>query len=131
MIAAELWNKHEKMGSGKMKRNVELLEKTIQHIEDYPEDHDQTRWFTECGTASCFAGWAWNLAGRNYDNFLAYTNLSLCHFSAQSLLGLTTNEALILFYEFNTRDMLKLMVKDLVNGDDLRDREEYKREVWD
>jgi hypothetical protein len=51
--------------------NVELLKRTLQHIEDHPESWDQTAWVTPedfrtddgCGTAYCFAGWAVELSG--------------------------------------------------------------------
>ena len=39
-----------------MNRNVELLERVMQHIDDHPEQHEQAVWVRhECGTAACFA----------------------------------------------------------------------------
>jgi hypothetical protein len=127
-------------------RNVELLEKTMQHILDHPEKHDQNYWFTqtECGTAACFAGWACLLSGYevNWSSEDAYTNLSGTRRtwgvtgsdgeesdaigSAQELLGLTSQESNTLFCSDNSREALQLMVKDLVNGDELRHSEEYE-----
>ncbi|XVQ07305.1 hypothetical protein ACQP1W_32450 [Spirillospora sp. CA-255316] len=46
--------------------NVDLLKRTLAHIEAHPEEWDQNEWCTEldCGTAYCFAGWAIKLDGR-------------------------------------------------------------------
>lgn len=44
--------------------NIELLEKTMQHIETHPEDWNQETW--RCGTGMCFAGHAATLAGREW-----------------------------------------------------------------
>lgn len=49
--------------------------------------------------------------------------------AAQMELGVTPWEAETLFGAANTRPMLQLIVKDLVNGDDLRDAEDYQREA--
>lgn len=47
-----------------MTLNVELLERTMSHIEAHPYDHDQHQW--RCGTARCFAGWASYFAGGRF-----------------------------------------------------------------
>lgn len=119
-------------------RNVELLEKTMQHILDHPEQHDQGEWArtTDCGTAACFAGWAAILTfGPSVLGYIggfdlpAPYNLSCMSESAGALLGLTEPEYDTLFEANNTRDMLQLMVKDLVNGDELQSVEHYRDEV--
>jgi hypothetical protein len=120
-------------------RNVELLEETMQYIKDHPELHRQGWWFTKqsCGTAACFAGWAVTLKGympvfdvgdwraevvalpgdrREFDT----------PYLAQQLLGLTLNERETLFEASNTSEMLELMVKDLVNGDELMGSHHYR-----
>lgn len=45
--------------------NVDLLTKTLAHIEAHPETWYQEDWRvrTDCGTACCFAGWAATLDG--------------------------------------------------------------------
>lgn len=40
--------------------NIELLNRTLDHIKTNPDTWDQAEW---CGTAQCFAGWAITLAG--------------------------------------------------------------------
>lgn len=55
--------------------NVELLKRTLQHIEDHPENWNQGLWITlpeerepgRCGTAYCFAGWTVMLSGHEID----------------------------------------------------------------
>jgi hypothetical protein len=44
-------------------RNLDLLERTMAHIEAHPEQHDQGSWINACGTTFCFAGHAALLAG--------------------------------------------------------------------
>jgi len=117
--------------------NVELLQQTMQFIDDHPEQHDQSSfgYQTECGTFACFAGWACMLSGevtwlmqpgfkglRTREGRLkrVLTREGLpASAAAQELLGLDDHEAGILFGPHNTREALKLMVKDLVNGDTL------------
>jgi len=52
--------------------NVELLKKTLAHIEAHPEQWNQRDWRDvdhdlRCGTACCFAGWAALLNGSTWD----------------------------------------------------------------
>jgi hypothetical protein len=116
-----------------MTRNIELLERTMQHINDHPESHKQSWWFApgECGTAACFAGWAWMLAGNEPVKILLDRNHSnrndVWEFreDVRKLLGLTEDEADTLFSAVNSRQALQLMVKDLVNGDELGDEFSY------
>lgn len=115
-------------------RNVELLEKTMQYILDHPEKHAQGLWTNGCGTAACFAGWACYLAGfRNHENdsdcISYYGEPYHVGDLAQRLLGLTFKERRCLFYGVNTRAELELIVKDLVNGDELRDHADYCKEA--
>lgn len=111
-----------------IERNIELLEKTMQYIKDHPHDHNQGEWW--CGTTGCFFGWAVHLSGLELEkdwtvitpgqwagNFLPET--------AAELLGLTQDEAATLSNGGNTIAMLELMVKDLVNGDKLKDQRHY------
>lgn len=118
-------------------RNVPLLEATMQQIADHPELHNQ-RWFitqNECGTAGCYAGWAVMLSGFNKFSLNGaevviggeHHNISAV---AMDLLGLNIWEALTLFDARNTRAMLELMVKDLVNGDSLDGTDSYRQETY-
>lgn len=120
--------------------NTELLQRTMQHLLDHPEQHDQQVWVSECGTTACFAGWALKLSG--VDQFMTLTK---CHQTnstwqdceyygkthtiqglAQGLLDLTDEQTEILFDDFNTIPMLELMVKDLVNGNPLKLTIDYR-----
>ena len=120
-----------------MNRNVELLERVMQHIDDHPEQHEQAVWVRhECGTAACFAGWAALLSdemtevedrtGLFRD---AGGELFTAREAAGQVLGVDGFESGELFDANNTRDMLRLMVKDLVNGDDLQPADYYRAEV--
>lgn len=122
-----------------MARNVELLERVMQHITDHPEQHDQVAWLNECGTAACFAGWACLLSGwqpvvtYNPDDTRVMSPDTLTEDfvsdRAGKLLGLTHREMNYLFHGANTRDVLQRMVKDLVNGDKLRAISQYLEEA--
>lgn len=114
------------------KRNVELLEKTITFIADHPEQHEQDVWISECGTTACFAGWALRLNGvasteiarlSNSFDYL-YEGLGI-RAKAGRALGLTREETHTLFSGKNSFSALQLMVKDLVNGDQLQNRDYY------
>ena len=118
------------------KRNVELLEKVMQHIEDYPETHMQMTWTTNCGTSACFAGWTCLLDGYQHipdTNGGFFRKRTETRISADTLarerLGLTSEEGHMIFAALNSRSMLRLMVKDLVNGDSLRYIAEYRKEA--
>lgn len=41
--------------------NIDLLDKTMNYINEHPDEHDQSMW--RCGTSRCFAGWACSLDG--------------------------------------------------------------------
>lgn len=108
--------------------NVELLQQTMQHIKDHPEQHDQHIWVNSCGTAGCFAGWAALLSGWFIEDLRYYGDFRWTTFGRE-LLDLTPDEAFKLFCSSNTVPMLELMVKDLVNGDEMRKFEDYAEEV--
>ena len=132
--------------------NVELLEQTMQYINDHPEQHNQATWLTDCGTASCFAGWACHLSGWNLfykvesvgtvnvageftpvalSTAMARKDERTCNVAdaASSELGITWDDRVVLFAAGNSRDVLNLMVKDLVNGENIRQRHEYQQEL--
>lgn len=102
--------------------NVELLQQVMQHIKDHPEQHDQQ--IVVCGTAACFAGRAMLLSDWS-SHRIACSSIPEC----AQLLGLTTIQAQKLFRYDNTRPMLELMVKDLINGEELRPTYSYARQV--
>ena len=106
-----------------MERNIELLEQTMCHINDHPTQHDQSTWVQpyDCGTIACFAGWAALLSGMTSREIL---NVNM-RIKGAELLGLTEDEAHTLFDTINTRPVLELMVKDLVNGYVLGDPDAY------
>lgn len=111
-------------------RNVALIELVMQQIKDHPELHDQGPFFSEneCGTAACFGGWACLLSGYNHIDGMVLSPsgfISAPAKVAMNLLGITFPEATTLFSPANSRGMLELMVKDLVNGDKLRAWEDY------
>jgi hypothetical protein len=108
-----------------MKRNVELLQRTMQHIKDHPKQHRQGMVMDYCGTAGCFIGWAALLSGWSVQR-VRFAPMVEC---GAELLGLTQIETMILFDAENTMPMLELMVKDLVNGDKLRGIVDYEIEA--
>lgn len=108
-------------------RNIELLQETMQWLKDHPELHDQSDYWTSCGTPLCFAGWATHLNGLTRQR-LRDAYMQTRDYAAFAL-GLTRDEALTLFASGNTIPMLELMVKDLVNGDVLHSPYDYRREV--
>lgn len=109
-----------------MQRNIELLQQTMQHIKDHPEEHNQATWIniSKCGTAACFAGRAALLSGRR-----TWEALRIGYDGGAQLLGLSLEEAATLFAATNTVPMLELMVNDLVNDDELREVIDYHREI--
>jgi hypothetical protein len=119
-----------------MERNKELIERTMQHIVDHPEAHDQRSWISNaCGTSACFAGWALMLDGVHAEEVLSWSyqytgrHHSRVKKEAGERLGLTPTEAFRLFRDKNTRDMLQLMVKDLLNGEELRFTHQYEEDA--
>ena len=115
-----------------VERNTELLQQTMQHILDHPEQHNQGSWVkvNSCGTAACFAGWAGLLSGMTADEI--YCSASVFGDIGVKLLGLNNpSECVTLFAADNTIPMLELMVKDLVNGDELKPWSHYDDMVRD
>jgi hypothetical protein len=118
--------------------NTQLLEQVMTHIEDHPEQHDQSVWVDECGTAACFAGWAcllsgWQVGPRWDFNGPLISPDTLIEKdtpeAAVDLLGIDIYDADRLFDARNTLPMLALMVKDLMNGEELRDWKCYNAEA--
>ncbi|MAY48819.1 MAG: hypothetical protein CMH38_03490 [Microbacterium sp.] len=120
-------------------RNTELLQRVMQHIDDHPEQHNQAVWLRhDCGTAACFAGWAALLSDELVEvqdvevDGMFYDRAGVMHATsgaAVKVLGVTGEESDVLFDATNSRDMLRLMVKDLVNGDTLLDCDHYRGEA--
>ncbi len=109
--------------------NKPLLEQVMTHINDHPDVHDQENWvinpdqydpsnIENCGTAACFAGWACLLSGHTSKTVDVESK-------AVELLGLDWDDAAVLFYSENTREDLNLMVKDLMNGEELDEAWRY------
>jgi hypothetical protein len=97
-----------------MTPNTALLEKTMQHLLDHPEQHDQDHVYqSSCDTPGCFVGWAMHLAGIDY--LTAGVSAVVWARSPEGL-GLGDEDAETIFHSLNTRAALQLMVKDLVNG---------------
>lgn len=104
--------------------NVELLQETMQHLTDHPEQHNQGIVVDCCGTAACFAGRSALLSGWSVSK-IASADI----YQYAQLLGLTKAQARTLFWFDNTRPMLELMVKDLVNDDVLRAPDAYRMQA--
>jgi hypothetical protein len=115
--------------------NIPELERVIAFLEDHPDQHDQKHWLNECGTAGCLAGWTAMLNGYraiSHDTFgwAGWTATVIADDDpddpgndvkvvAMKLLGLTEEDADVLFAPLNTRENMKLMSKDLANDEDL------------
>ncbi len=102
-----------------MPLDVPLLRKTMEHITDHPEEHDQEKWL--CGSFACFAGRAAVLAGATdlgdgRVRGILGDRIEDKHVSdyAQRLLGLTDGEAARLFSAYNDAWDLAGMVDHLV-----------------
>lgn len=105
--------------------NVELLNATLQHIIDHPEEWDQHKWF--CGTTACFAGHAALIHGAKVDerftnsdgHYMVQTSLggsrSIKEY-AQDILGLDYWQGGLLFSAVNTLEDLKMLVQGYSEG---------------
>jgi hypothetical protein len=107
-----------------MPLNKALLEKTMQHIVDNPDNHNQTVWLTtfDCDTVACLAGWACVLHKPDFDWFNNLNSLNVRREipeKARLYLGLSDDEAMVLFFSGNTIDDLQRYVKMLLNGEDI------------
>lgn len=103
--------------------NVEHLRGTLQRIEDNPSEWNQATW--RCGTQMCFAGHACNEAGAEWDeDFVVSTRVrneqegqsewQPIPDRAREVLGLTDQEANVMFAGGNTIDDLRLMVEWII-----------------
>lgn len=103
--------------------NVERLRGTLQRIEDNPSEWNQATW--RCGTQMCFAGHACNEAGAEWDeDFVVSTRVrneqegqsewQPIPDRAREVLGLTDQEANVMFAGGNTIDDLRLMVEWII-----------------
>jgi hypothetical protein len=111
------------------KRNLELIDKVWQHIQDHPEQHQQSAWIDigSCGTAACFAGHTLLMSGYSPSDIMELLNHDGgVRKPAAKLLGLTRMECATLFRGDNTTAMLGLMVKDLQNGEKLLSCNQYE-----
>lgn len=112
-----------------MTPNVALIEQTMQHLLDHPEDHNQSAVFNECGTPACFVGWAMYFSGITAENVDDYLETTTCTGWAAEHLGIDVVDAGKIFRGTNTLPMLHLMVKDLLNGDGLQTHDHYFKEA--
>lgn len=106
--------------------NDTLLEAGITHIRDHPELHNQRHFFeqTDLGIAACYAGRLCLLAGLQpmfwgdvgATIVLSSGFLESAWNAARDVAGLDDAWASNLFTPLNTRQMLDLKVKDLLNG---------------
>lgn len=114
--------------------DIERLNRALAHIEAHPEQHDQGVWLrkVDCGTAACLAGWVviqeYPEAGfvrDRYDIGNTYSRVDilpegkapLVDEVAFQLLGITSDQADVLFDERNTIGHLKAM-RDLLAADE-------------
>lgn len=103
--------------------NHSEIEAIIGHIEAHPEEWDQRNWASrsDCGTAYCLAGLACVRSGGQAKFYRGLEYASTCSLPdgrtelivlvAQDLLGLTNDQADILFDASNTIDDLKRIAK--------------------
>lgn len=121
--------------------NRELLLRTVKHIKDNPEKHDQSAFRGACGSTYCFAGWAvvlhtgqapedkhlsypgattwWvdkdtgKLSGTPYSG---YGNSIPVSDYAQKILGLTEIQADRLFYRSESKTQVYGYVRALLSS---------------
>lgn len=109
------------------KRNKKLLCETMKYIETHPEKWVQ--WSYRCGTSMCFAGWAAVLAGGKWSNPVGECDTRMkrqgawpeeeVEERAMRVLGLTEEEAAILFDGSNSKTDLQGFVKNLCEGKEI------------
>lgn len=111
--------------------NITELDRIVTFIEDHPEQHCQDVWI--CETGACLAG---HVALQNgyrvvSDGFkgrrvecLDTGEHKWVSDVAVEILGLTEEESILLFAGHNTIENLRMMTKDIANGENLR-------ETWD
>ena len=108
------------------KLNVELLDKTLDYIEAYPEEHDQSAWI--CGTKMCFAGHALCQAGHTLASSASLAECDKVELDGKKVwfaevpelasdeLGLTHREMTILFYQAITLHDVRRTVENIKDG---------------
>jgi len=113
-----------------MTPNVALLRLTLKHIEMAPCTWDQQEWRrkAECGTVMCFAGWACTLAGGQWyrasdhvfrsflkaeDDDERPSGMVPAESRAKRVLGLTWQQANMLFHDSNTLADLHRIVDEI------------------
>lgn len=122
-----------------MEVNTTLLRQTMNQIRAFPELHDQNVFFkdTDCGTAACFAGWVCILSGYqpviDGSNFRCFVSLPEGHWvpaweTAQELLGLTDEQACVLFSPLLGPSDLEAVVADLIVDGELSQHKDYHHE---
>ena len=110
--------------------NLPLLRKVLEHIDAHPKEWRQDSWATRtsasaCGTAFCLAGHAVVLAGGelHWDKELGVASevtmpdgstMSIQK-AAADLLGLTSYEALHLFYAKNNRHAVQFLAEAIAD----------------
>jgi hypothetical protein len=112
--------------------NVELLHRTLAHVEEHQDLWDQRHWasHTPCGTAYCFAGTALMLAGKADFTWCsrAYDGLEYAEqmadgedidTAARELLGLDLLDGDALFAPQNTLDQLRELVAKFTTEEQL------------
>lgn len=112
--------------------NVELLQKTLDTIEQLPQHWNQSFW--HCGTSHCFGGFA-ELIANNIPIETSHDEIERLRIArklgvrtsieAERLLGISVEDADVLFYGYNTLELLERMVAHLIEYDSLKDFEEY------
>ena len=122
--------------------NTELLQLTLKTIKENPEHWDQTRW--HCGTSHCFAGFAqliynnisiktdesilveeYNFGENVYDSFNGKSLWWHTEEYSKNILGITEDDATVLFSSSNDLEQLELYVDTLIKEGSLSDYYEY------
>ena len=111
--------------------NVDELDRNVTYVEDNPEQHDQTVW--TCETGGCLAG---HIALNNGYTLARYVEGKVVNGMvrdsagamhdvatvAQKILGATDDQVHLLFAAGNSVETLRLLTKDLQNGEDITER---------
>lgn len=109
--------------------NIQELERILTYITDHPEEHVQSRW--TCGTGACFAGHTALLngyqaltVGIDFLGSMVVDDRGWGHRVrdvALKILDVDETTSEVLFDGNNTREMIAEMVKDIANGEHLKD----------
>lgn len=126
-----------------MSVNKELLQLTLNTIKENPQHWNQQSW--HCGTTHCFAGFAELLAkhipidteeqilidkynlGKNVLDYFSRTSKPSWNTeeNAANILGITEEDAQVLFHYSNDLKQLEEYVNYLINHGSLQDYHEY------